>query len=72
MWTQAQAKARAEKGERGDTRETDKEISRPRSEHRGGAYCVFNALYDTAVGKCVDAMGSENGVRCVALYACVR
>ena len=49
----------------------DKEKSQPHSKHRGSAYCVFNALYDTAVGKCMDAMGSENRVRCVALYACV-
>ena len=49
----------------------DKEKSRPRSEHQGSAYCVFNALYDTAAGKCMDAMGSKNGVRCVALYTCM-
>ena len=49
----------------------DKEQSRPCSEHQGSAYCVFNVLYDTAVGKCMDVMGSENRVRCVVLYACV-
>ena len=49
----------------------DKEKSQPRSGHQGSAYCVFNALYDTAVGKCMDAMGSENRVQCVVLYACM-
>ena len=49
----------------------DKEKSRPHSEHRGSVYCVFNALYDTAVGKCMDAMGSENRVQYVVLYTCM-